>query len=198
MSIRLVLGLGNPGPTYADTRHNMGYRIVDELGDRCGVGDWQREPLADLRRLDLGVGVVAAKPLTYMNRSGTAMAWLLERFAVEPDDILVVVDDLDLSIGRLRLRRRGGPGTHNGLRDICDVVGQGFPRLRVGVGGDTVPGDLAAWVTAPFEAHEQGAAERAVHRAADAVEAIVRDGFAAAMNLFNRVDADDDDTSRES
>jgi len=193
MSIRLVLGLGNPGARYAETRHNIGFRVVDELGGRCGLGDWRREPLVDLLELDLGVGLRAAKPLTYMNRSGSALAWLIERFAVDPAEILVVVDDLDLPLGRLRLRSRGGPGTHNGLRDLCRVVGNDYPRLRVGVRGDGEPDDLADWVTSPFEVGEREMAMRAVHRAADAVEAVVSDGLAAAMNVFNRADADDTD-----
>jgi PTH1 family peptidyl-tRNA hydrolase len=195
MSIRLVLGLGNPGARYAETRHNVGFRVVDELGVRCGVGAWRREPLVDLLELDLGSGLLAAKPLTYMNRSGSALEWLIERFAVDPAEVLVVVDDLDLVLGRLRLRRRGGPGTHNGLRDLCRIAGTGYPRLRVGVRGDGEPDDLADWVTSPFAAGEREVAEDAVRRAADAVEAVVRDGFAAAMNVFNRADADESDES---
>jgi peptidyl-tRNA hydrolase, PTH1 family len=197
MSIELVLGLGNPGERYAETRHNVGFRVVDELGFRRGLGLWESYLLSDLRSLDIGGGVIAAKPMTYMNRSGTALSWLLERFYLKPDQILVVVDDIDLPIGRLRLRKRGGPGTHNGLRDLCDVVGNGFPRLRVGVRGDEVWDDLAAYVTDPFERCEFEAVGAAINRAADAAEAVVADGLDAAMNRFNRVEVEVEDESRE-
>lgn len=197
MSIRLVLGLGNPGERYAETRHNVGFRVVDELASRRGLGPWEAYILSDLRSLDIGGGVIAAKPMTYMNRSGAALSWLLERFALEPEQILVVVDDIDLPIGRLRLRKHGGPGTHNGLRDLCDVVGSSFPRLRVGVRGEDVWEDLAAYVTDPFEADELEEVDRAIVRAADAVEAVVTDGLDAAMNRFNRVEVEPNDVRGE-
>ena len=186
MATELVLGLGNPGPRYAETRHNVGFRVVDELARRHGIGDWERYLLGDLRSLDLGDGVIAAKPMTFMNLSGGAFRWLLVRFGLEPRQALVVVDDIDLPLGRLRLRKHGGSGTHNGLRDLCDAAGQGYPRLRVGVRGEAPWEDLAAWVTAPFERDELETVETAVARAADAVEAVVNEGIDAAMNEFNR------------
>jgi PTH1 family peptidyl-tRNA hydrolase len=132
--------------------------------------------------------VTVAKPMTYMNLSGSAMSWLLGRFSIEPEQTLVVVDDVDLPLGRLRLRKKGGPGTHNGLRSLCDVAGESFPRLRVGVRGETPWNDLAAYVTAPFSGDELQCVENAVGRAADAVEAVINDGLDAAMNVFNRVE----------
>jgi PTH1 family peptidyl-tRNA hydrolase len=196
MSIDLVFGLGNPGPRYARTRHNVGFMVVDELVGRAGSGSWSRFPLCDVGLVDLGSGVVVAKPLTYMNRSGAALEWLLSRFSLEPGQALVVVDDLDLPLGRMRLRKRGGPGTHNGMRDVCEVVGSGYPRLRVGVRGENVGNDLAAWVTAPFAAGELEAVAEAISRAADAVECVVAEGLNTAMNRFNRVEGDG--VSRES
>jgi len=190
MSIELVLGLGNPGPRYAETRHNVGFRVVDELASRRGIGRWEPYILSDLRSLDIGGGVIAAKPMTYMNRSGAALSWLLERFALEPRQVLVVVDDIDLPIGRLRLRKSGGPGTHNGLRDLCEVAGKVYPRLRVGVRGEEVVDDLAAYVTDPFGANEIEDVNRAILRAADAVEAVITDGLDVAMNRFNRVESE--------
>ena len=186
MSIELVLGLGNPGPRYAETRHNVGFSVVDELVRRHGLGSWEHYLLGDLRSVGLGRGILAVKPMTYMNLSGAALVWLLERFSLVPEQVLVVVDDIDLAIGRLRLRKHGGPGTHNGLRDLCEVAGKGFPRLRVGVRGDDAWDDLAAWVTAPFDAAEREVVKDAVARAADAVEAAIDDGLDAAMNRFNR------------
>jgi len=191
MSIELVLGLGNPGPSYAETRHNVGFRVVDELARRNGCGGWDRHPSCEIQPLAIAGGVLSAKPLTYMNRSGDAAGWLMERYALDPERILVVVDDIDLPIGRLRLRKHGGPGTHNGLRDLCDAVGNGFARLRVGVRGEEVWDDLAAFVTDPFAAHELEDVDRAIVRAADAVEAVITDGLDTAMNRFNRVEGDE-------
>lgn len=188
MSIHLVLGLGNPGPRYAETRHNVGFRVVDELMRRGGIGDWQPYLLCDLGSANFGGGVTVAKPMTYMNLSGSALSWLLGRFSIEPEQTLVVVDDVDLPLGRLRLRKKGGPGTHNGLRSLCDVAGKRFPRLRVGVRGEMLWDDLAAYVTAPFSGNELRSVEHAVGRAADAVEAVMNDGLDAAMNVFNRVE----------
>ena len=188
MSIHLVLGLGNPGLRYAETRHNVGFRVVDELLRRSGVGNPESYLLCDLGSLGVGGGVAVAKPMTYMNLSGSALSWLLGRFSLEADQVLVVVDDVDLPLGRLRLRKKGGPGTHNGLRNLCAAVGTGFPRLRVGVRGEEPWGDLAAYVTAPFGRDELETVDRAVARAADAVETVIGDGLDAAMNAFNRVE----------
>jgi PTH1 family peptidyl-tRNA hydrolase len=195
MSIELVLGLGNPGPRYAETRHNVGFRVVDELARRSGVGVWDRHPSCEIRPLATLGGVIGAKPLTFMNRSGNAAGWLIERYALDPERILVVVDDIDLPTGRLRLRKHGGPGTHNGLRDLCEEIGNGFPRLRVGVRGEEVWDDLAAYVTDPFGAHELEEVDRAIVRAADAVESVITDGLDAAMNRFNRFEVEPEDVN---
>ena len=187
MAIELVVGLGNPGPEYASTRHNIGYRVVDEVVGRHGGGRaWLTRPSCELAVVSLGRMVVAARPLTFMNRSGRAARELLDGLELEPGQMLVVVDDVDLPLAALRLRRSGGPGTHNGLRDLCAEVGQGFPRLRVGVRGDTMDGgDLADYVLSPFAKAEAAAAEAAVARATDAVESALRDGFEVAMNIYN-------------
>ena len=186
MSIELVLGLGNPGPRYAETRHNVGFRVVDELARRHGIGRWERYLLCDLGSLAIGRGLIGAKPRTYMNLSGAALRWLLDRFALEPEQALVVVDDVDLPLGRLRMRKHGGPGTHNGLRDLCDAAGRSYPRLRIGVRGERVWDDLAAYVTEPFMGEELEIVAEAVNRAADAVEAVISEGIDAAMNEFNQ------------
>jgi len=190
MPTELVLGLGNPGARYAETRHNVGFRVVDELARRHGLGSWERYLLGDLRSLNLGRGVIVVKPMTYMNLSGGTFRWVLDRFSLEPEQALVVVDDIDLPLGRLRLRKHGGPGTHNGLRDLCDAAGRGYPRLRVGVRGEEPWDDLAAWVTAPFEREELEVVDRAVARAVDAVETVINRGFDAAMNEFNRIESE--------
>jgi len=186
MTIDLVLGLGNPGVNYRDTRHNIGFRVVEEVARRHGVMDWAQRPSCELGVMTVGRFVLLSRPLTYMNRSGEAARWLLEEFGLTPESMLVVVDDVDLPLAQLRLRRSGGPGTHNGLRSLCEEVGTGFPRLRVGVRGDDLIGDLADYVTSPFTDDETGAGEGAVERAADAVETALRDRFESAMNAYNR------------
>ena len=113
-------------------------------------------------------------------------AELLSELALEPESMLVIVDDVDLPLGQLRLRLAGGPGTHNGMRDICRAVGAGFPRLRVGVRGDGIGGDLADYVLEPFDSDETELAKSMIDRAADAVETALRDGFERAMNIYNR------------
>jgi PTH1 family peptidyl-tRNA hydrolase len=188
MAIELVLGLGNPGAAYAETRHNIGYRVVDELGRRLGCADWKHRYSSELGRTARGHRLWLAKPVTYMNRSGAAARSLLNALELTAADMLVVVDDVELPLGRLRLRKSGGPGTHNGLRDLVDAVGAGFPRLRLGVQGEKPWADLADYVLSPFPADEQEAVERLVARAADAVEAAVFEGLGRAMNRFNRAE----------
>ena len=186
MTIDLVLGLGNPGEKYARTRHNVGFRVVEEVARRRGSAVWLSRPSCDLSVITIGRMVVLARPLTFMNRSGESARWLLDEFELTPEQMLVVVDDVDLPLATLRLRRSGGPGTHNGLRDLCGEVGAGFPRLRVGVRGAEMSGDLADFVTSPFGAAEVDAADAAVARAADAVETALCGGFNGAMNIYNR------------
>lgn len=186
MAIELVLGLGNPGPEYAATRHNAGFMVADELRRRRGAGDWVVVEGCEAVVLTPGRLVVAARPLGYMNRSGTVAAGLLQALEIAPTGMLVVVDDVDLPLGRLRLRPDGGPGSHNGLRDLCRAVGDSFPRLRVGVGGGRAAVDLADFVLSPFAEDEREAAAEALRRAADAVEQTLREGLQAAMNRFNR------------
>jgi len=186
MTIDLVLGLGNPGVDYRGTRHNIGFRVVEEVARRHGVMDWARRPSCDLAVITVGRFVLLSRPLTFMNRSGEAARWLFREFGLTPESMLVVVDDVDLPLANLRLRRSGGPGTHNGLRDLCEEVGTGFPRLRVGVRGNDMTGDLADYVLSPFTDDEAAAADASVVRAADAVEFTLREGFDRAMNTYNR------------
>lgn len=183
--IELVVGLGNPGERYAATRHNVGYRVVDELARRHSDALWVHRRLCDLSSIGLGARLLLAKPLTFMNRSGEAVVWLLDHLELEPDQMLVAVDDVALPLGTLRLRRWGGPGTHNGLRDICDRVGRNFPRIRLGVGPEAAPHDLAEYVTTPFARAERPIVERMEARAADAIEASVLEGIPLAMSRYN-------------
>ncbi len=183
MAIRLVAGLGNPGPRYAHTRHNLGFRVVDLVGRRWGV-PWSITPVAAI-----ATGArhpVLVKPLGYMNRSGEALSAVLTDHDIPVEDVLVVVDDVDLPLGTLRLRASGGPGTHNGMRDLCDHLGTAFARLRLGVRGKALWDDLAAYVLDRFEDDEVSTVERMVTAAAAAIEQICDDGVEAAMNRVNQ------------
>jgi PTH1 family peptidyl-tRNA hydrolase len=183
--IELVVGLGNPGADYAATRHNLGFLVVDELARRHAADRWARFHLCELTSARFGSRLLLAKPLTFMNRSGAAVAWLLDHLELDLRQALVVLDDVDLGLGVLRLRRAGSAGTHNGLRDVCERVGIAFPRLRLGVRGRDPWQDLADYVLSPFAADEQPIARQLVERAADAVEWAVRDGLEPAMRHFN-------------
>ena len=188
--MKLVAGLGNPGGTYRGTRHNVGFEVVDLLAGRHGLV-FESAPTdaiqARWRRADEVVLLV--KPLTFMNVSGQAIGALSRFYKVALSDVLVVCDDVNLALGRLRVRGSGGEGGHNGLRSIADAMGtDDYARLRVGVGRGDVRRDLADHVLARFEPDELPGIEAAVARAADAVETWVSDGLVKTMNVFNRGD----------
>jgi PTH1 family peptidyl-tRNA hydrolase len=190
--VKLVVGLGNPGSRYRGTRHNVGFEVVDELGRRHGLNDttdMAKSPAdADLLRWRRSDGpVLLAKPYTFMNLSGPAVQTLCHFYEIELPDLLVVCDDVNLPLGRLRARVSGTEGGHNGLRSIALALGTiDYSRLRVGVGRGDNGRDLADHVTAEFEPEERPGIEAAIARAADAVETWVSDGAAKVMNLFNR------------
>jgi PTH1 family peptidyl-tRNA hydrolase len=185
---RLILGLGNPGAEYRDTRHNVGFRVVEELARRWGTPVDRVECNALV-----GGGVdgrpLLAEPQTYMNRSGHAARCLLERHGLDPEQILVVYDEINLPLGRLRLRRSGSPAGHRGLESILENLRTGeIPRLRLGIAPESgVPGgeDLPDFVLAPFTGDEEETVAEMVRRAADACEAWVAEGVEVAMNRFN-------------
>jgi len=188
--MKLIVGLGNPGPRYAGTRHNVGFDAVDLLARRHGAA-WEAAPrgiealIARWRAED----TVLAKPLTFMNLSGSAIVGLLQFYKIEPADLLVLVDEVQLETGRIRIRPSGSAGGHNGLKSVIGSLGlDAFPRLRIGVGRGDNRRDLADHVLAKFEPDERSVIEDAVVRAADASEAFIADGVADAMNRFNRKD----------
>ena len=188
----LVVGLGNPGPDYDGTRHNVGFEAADALADALGAAfDREHDRALVAHAWDGGRALAIAKPLTFMNRSGDAVAPLLARYGLAPSDLLVVYDDLALPLGALRLRRKGGAGGHNGMRSIGAALGAAgrpsteYPRLRIGVGDSFLPGRQVDYVLAPFDPDERGTADAAVARAADAARAVARDGLVAAMNQYN-------------
>lgn len=185
MELVAVVGLGNPGSEYEKTRHNVGFRVVDELARRFRCGPFAARSYALVTARPGSRRVLLAKPTTYMNLSGRAVAALCRDEGLLPSQVLVVVDDVDLPLGQLRLRSRGGPGTHNGLRSVVEAVGESFPRLRLGVRGERPWTDLAAYVLAPFAADEETVVEAMVQRAADCVEEALFSGIARAANRFN-------------
>ncbi|MGH2499521.1 MAG: aminoacyl-tRNA hydrolase, partial [Candidatus Limnocylindria bacterium] len=186
---RLVIGLGNPGDGYAATRHNAGFQVAGRLARRARLDFGTKAAESRIAEGSLGaVRVAIARPQTYMNDSGRAVRKLLDRYRLEPDALLVVYDDVDLPLGTLRLRERGGPGTHNGMRSIVAAIGEAFPRLRVGVAPadpSAEIADLTEFVLRPFDADERDTAERALARAAEAAEVALRDGLSRAMERFN-------------
>jgi PTH1 family peptidyl-tRNA hydrolase len=189
--VRLIVGLGNPGRRYHETRHNIGFAVADELARRSGAVYEHSRVNALAARVGAGPSaVLIVKPLTMMNLSGEAVAGLAHFFKVETTAILVVADDVNLPLGRLRLRARGSAGGHNGFRSIIGLLGtEEFPRLRVGVGRGDPRRELADHVLARFDADEADAVVESVARAADAVECFIAEGVEAAMNRFNRWEA---------
>jgi PTH1 family peptidyl-tRNA hydrolase len=190
-SLKLVVGLGNPGARYHDTRHNLGFAAVDEVARRHGAAEWETAPhgiealVANWRAASTRL----VKPLTYMNLSGRAIAALMTFYKVDAADVLVVVDDVNLEIGRLRARPSGSAGGHNGLKSIIALLGTtDFPRLRIGVGRGDARRDLADHVTGKIDQTERPIIDEAVGRAADAVETFITEGIVAVMNRFNRKD----------
>lgn len=191
--MHLVVGLGNPGPRYRETRHNVGFWVVDRLAERA-VGGVSREAPDRwaLETLLEGRPAVLVKPLSFMNRSGGPVRAALETWRLAPERLLVVVDDVALPTGRLRLRARGSHGGHNGLRSIEEALEtREYARLRIGVGSgaEAGAGDLADFVLSKFPSGDILTVRRAVGRAADAAVAVLRDGLEAAMNRYNREEA---------
>lgn len=192
-AMKVISGLGNPGERYRMTRHNVGFRVVDLLADRWGLTGEGRikdgAALLEVRGPDLG-RVVLVKPMRYMNRSGAPLRAALRQTDVDvASDLLVVTDDIDLPLGRIRLRRSGSAGGHNGLRDIIATLGTNeFNRLRIGVGR---AGEAADHVLATFGPDEREMATEMVAVGADAAERWLRDGIDEAMNAFNGVEVDE-------
>ncbi len=184
----LVVGLGNPGPDYADTRHNIGQHVVDLLAERAGGGRFAKHRSnADVLEGRLaGRKVVLAKPRTYMNVSGGPVAGLVRYFHVEPTELVVVHDDLDLPFGVVRLKRGGGEGGHNGLRAVSQSLGtKDYLRVRFGIGRPPGRQDPADFVLKRFSAAERKELVLAVDLAADAAEALLQDGLEATQNRFH-------------
>jgi PTH1 family peptidyl-tRNA hydrolase len=185
----LVVGLGNPGPKYAQDRHNVGFQVVDALARAHDLA-FSREKLARVQTAQGRIGgrsVLLAKPQTFMNRSGQAVARLARWFKIPPQQMLVVYDELDLPLGRLRLRAEGSSGGHNGMRSIIQALGsQDFPRLRFGIGRPPGQMDPADYVLHPFSKEEKEVVAVVLDQAVVAVETWLQEGIVVAMDRFNR------------
>jgi PTH1 family peptidyl-tRNA hydrolase len=189
--MKTVVGLGNPGPQYARNRHNLGFQIVDILAQRHGIELSKMQNKARIgdgwiQRNGMREKILLIKPLTYMNSSGEAVAPLARYYDIDPADMLVVVDDIDLASATLRLRPNGSSGGQNGIKSIIQRIGtQEFPRLRIGVGRPPGRMDPAAFVLQNFTAQEEEIFGPLRERAADAIESWIFEGVEAAMNRYN-------------
>jgi PTH1 family peptidyl-tRNA hydrolase len=186
LPVKLIVGLGNPGAQYKGTRHNIGFAVIDEIARRAAIG-FESAPaeavIAKWRRPE--GGALLAKPLTFMNLSGQAVGEIARYFKVDVPDLLIVVDEAQLPLGKLRARARGSAGGHNGLKSVIAHLGDDFPRLRIGVGRGGQQRDLADHVLSRFEKDEAAEVERMITRAADAAEMFITSGIEAVMNAFN-------------
>jgi PTH1 family peptidyl-tRNA hydrolase len=194
--MKVVVGLGNPGRDYEATRHNVGFMVVDELARGVGVTSWRRQFEAEVASDREGdEPVLYAKPQTFMNRSGRCVRQLLDFYQLSVNHLLVVCDDVNLELGRLRIRAKGSPGGHNGLKDVERHLGtSGYARLRIGVGA-AQPGQLVDHVLSQFRPSELPVIREAVARAVQAVRVWVRHGTEVCMNQFNAAAKPDDPAS---
>ena len=185
--MRLIVGLGNPGDRYQHTRHNVGFRCIDLMAREWGISLSDRRAKAVLGRGNhLGQDVVLAKPRTFMNNSGEGVAYLLTRFGAKPDDLVVVYDEMDLPLGRMRLRPNGSPAGHNGIRSIISELGTpNFARIRVGIGHPDLRGAQVSHVLNRFSEEEAPEIARVVKQVAEAVDCLLEESITVAMNRFN-------------
>ncbi|WKZ29683.1 MAG: aminoacyl-tRNA hydrolase [Patescibacteria group bacterium] len=186
--MHLIVGLGNPGTKYAKTRHNLGFRVVELLAERWACDHYDSAFQGELAKCSaLGKKVLLLKPQTYMNLSGASVSACAKYHKIPASHIWVIHDDLDLPVGHLRLREGGSSGGHNGVQSVIESLGtREFTRFRLGIGRPEAPTPIEDYVVQPFAAEEREAADAMVLRAADAVEAALKDSPQKAMNIYNR------------
>lgn len=190
--MKVVVGLGNPGLQYAGTRHNVGFDVVDHLAERLKAERPQTKHQAEIRETCIGGGkVLLVKPMTYMNKSGDPTLQIVRFFQLEASDLLVICDDMNLPLGKLRWRASGSAGGQKGLADILQKLGTDkVPRLRMGVGRPPGQMDPANWVLSRFRSDERDSVEHMRIIAADSVEIYLTEGITSAMNRYNKADED--------
>lgn len=183
----LIVGLGNPGTQYAHTRHNVGFDVLEALSRKLGVSISREKEQALCGECFVGgQKVILALPQTFMNLSGESVMRLARWYKIEPENLMVVYDDVDLPQGHIRIRKNGSAGTHNGMRSIVGLLGyENFPRLRVGVGQKREGYELADWVLGHYIGEEQETADRAFQLAADAIVDYIENGIESAMRQYN-------------
>ena len=186
--MKLVVGLGNPGPEYKYSPHNMGFAVIDRLAVRHRVSLERRRAHSLYGRFTLGEEEVwLIQPQTFMNRSGAAVREWFQKEACGPEELVVVADELDLPWGTVQIRQRGGSAGHHGLESIMEAIGtREFVRIRIGVSPEQAVEDPVSYLLTPVRRSRRGSMEEAVDRAAEAAEMILREGAAKAMNRFNR------------
>jgi PTH1 family peptidyl-tRNA hydrolase len=188
VSIKIVIGLGNPGPRYKNTRHSVGFQVLDQLADELGAAFSREKFKGEIAEIRFNrQKLLLLKPMTFMNNSGESAAQAARNGVDDPQEILVIYDDVDLPLGRIRIRKTGSPGTHNGMKSVIEYLGtREVPRLRVGIGSDHPPGDLSGHVLGKFRPDELAAVRKSVDLAVSAVLAALNDGLDVAMNEYNK------------
>ncbi len=184
---KILIGLGNPGEKYVTTRHNVGQWCIDRLGKRHSIEISKRSRFTIVGEGDIsGHGIVLAKPRTFVNNSGQSIISLMSQYRVALEDVLIISDEMDLPVGEIRLRARGGSGGHNGIKSIIEAVGtQEFARLRIGIGRPVTSSGEVAHVLGSMTHEDEIRTEQAVDNAIDAIEMLLSEGVVAAMNRFN-------------
>ena len=183
----LIAGLGNPSRTYEGTRHNIGFTMIDAIGNKFGIDVTTKKHKALVGRgiID-GMRVILAKPQTYMNLSGESVREIADFYKIEPENIFIIYDDISLDVGQLRIRKKGSAGGHNGIKNIIAHLGtQEFPRIKVGIGNKPEGWDLADYVLSKYSKAEQEALEEASEGVVGAVKLMLMDDIEAAMNKYN-------------
>ncbi len=184
----LVVGLGNPGPEYEQTRHNLGFKVIDDLVRRFDIPSLKSKCNSLIAETNFkGHKIILVQPQTFMNNSGLAVRGLLEWFKIKSESLILIYDDVDLDVGQLRLREKGNAGGHHGVESVIKSVGATqFARIRLGIGRESVTGDVSDYVLAKVPKDQEEALAEATVLAADAVESIISDGLTKAMNKFNQ------------
>ena len=185
--MKIIVGLGNPGSEYSMTRHNVGFMAMDELARSLGISSWKKRNQALVAEYRGSEPVILVKPQTFMNLSGVAVGEVARWYKVSPEDIIVIFDDMDLPIGRLRLRMKGGSGGHKGIESLLThLTNDSFNRIRIGIDRPPTNWQVVDYVLSSFTPEEQPLLKEAITRAAEAAQSIVKDGMSKAMNVFNK------------
>jgi len=183
----LVVGLGNPGPEYEDTRHNLGFKVIEELARRHGIPSFKSKFHSFLGEVSINQRkIILAQPQTFMNNSGLAVRGMLEWYKLLPGHLILIYDDVDLEVGQLRIRDHGNAGGHHGVESVMNSLGATeFMRVRIGISRESLSGDVSDYVLQKIPPSQRESLDQSILTAADAVESIIHDGLVVAMNKFN-------------